>query len=101
MRWASGLEKLQSHGHLLRETLGQRLQQLVIFRLAGAQDRPLHVARLHPALHHVDHQVEALLVDQPADESHQRRVRLLRQSQFLLQARPCRSACPARPSPRL
>ena len=49
----------------------------MIVRLAGAEDRPLHVHFADPAAHHFGDQIPALLIGQPADEADERRPRRL------------------------
>ena len=72
MRWASSFEKLEPHRDLLGKPLGQVGEQLVVARLAGAEDHPLHVRRLGPLRDHFGDQVETLLIGEPADHRHQR-----------------------------
>ena len=89
---ASGLDpmgqrvgELQPDGDLVGISLGETLEQSVIFGLAGAENGPLNVAGLDPALNDLGDQVEAFLVGQPAHGRHQRHIGRLGQSQFLLQ----------------
>ncbi len=60
---------------------------LFVFRLAGAQDRPLDVLRLHPVADHGGEQIDPFLLDQPPDKRHQRHAGRDRQVQLLLECR--------------
>ena len=84
MRVRQRFGKREPRGDAMRRAIGQRGDLLLILRIAGAQDHPLSVrgACAHSCMTGMN-QVDPLLLDEAADERHQRRLRFEREAAAL------------------
>ena len=78
--------EIESHAIFCGNCSPEFIELFVVFRLAGAQSITHWTScSCSPVLHHLDDQINAFLVAEPADQPDQRNVGLLGQSELLLQ----------------
>jgi predicted Abi (CAAX) family protease len=76
--------KTKLYGHLFRMLPGQLGEQFVILSFSGSQDYPLSRRVRHPLRNELRHQIETLLVGEPADHREKRPIGNVRQTHLAL-----------------